>query len=238
VRPGVIAALGLVASTARAEPRLEASAFVGIDYFGDHTELGNSWAPEQVPGTSPVLGARLSYLAIPRLTERLPLQLAIEGELAVAPAFTGGSSFGDGGRMSYFAPVFGWRAHAALRLAKWTGATPFLVVGGGGATVASSSPFMSKESDPVVYYGPGVSIPVSGSWQFRIDLRHGIMPARESGATSTFEVQLGVSTTFGLPKKRIAAPVVEPPPPQPEVDEHDTDGDGLADRLDSCPKEP
>src|SRR5690349_6689638 len=41
-----------------AAPRLEASGFVGYSTFGD-SELGNSWAPEQVPRSSALIGARV-----------------------------------------------------------------------------------------------------------------------------------------------------------------------------------
>jgi len=231
VRFGVFAALCVIAPAAEADPRLEASGFVGIGYFGDNIELGNSWAPEQVPGTSPVVGARLGYLAVPALGDPR-VQLAVEAELAIAPAFTSGSY--DGGRMSYFAPVFGWRAQGVLRFTRWAAATPLFVVGFGGETVASSSPFMSKETDPEVYYGPGVTIPVSTSSWLRIDVRHGVMPARDGGATSTLEVQFGVGTRFGLATRHAAQRVVEAPP---VVDERDLDGDGLPDRLDACPED-
>jgi OOP family OmpA-OmpF porin len=237
----IACALGAtVPADAEPDARLEASGFVGLDYFGDNIQLGNSWAPEQVPGTSPLLGARVSYVALPALWahDDLHLDLGAEAELALATAFTGGNF--DGGRMSYFAPVFGWRAHALLRLGGVPYARPHLVVGVGGETVASSSPYMAKETDPVVYWGPGVSIPVSTSWQLRIDLRHGIMPAREGSATSTLELQLGLATTFGLPRKAPPVTVIvrdEPVAPPTVVDEHDTDGDGLPDRLDTCPNE-
>jgi OOP family OmpA-OmpF porin len=238
VRGLVFAAVGLasVTATAHAEPELSASGFVGIDWFGAHTELGNSWAPEQVPGTAPLVGGRVSWLALPRLPA--DLQLAIEGELAIAPAFTGGTShaIGDGGRMSYFAPVFEWHGHALLRLARWREIAPHLVLGGGGETVASSSPFMSKETDPVAYWGPGVTIAVLPDWHLRIDLRHGVMPARNGGATSTVEIEFGVGTTFGLPAKAPAHHAAWPPE-QPVVDDRDTDGDGIPDRLDRCPTE-
>lgn len=142
--------LASVTATAHAEPRLSASGFVGIDWFGEHTEVGNSWAPEQVPGTAPLVGGCVSWLALPGLSANL--ELAIEGEFAIAPAFTGAtiSATGNGGRMSYFASVFEWRAHALLRLARWRAIEPHLVLGGGGETVTSTSPFMSKETDPVV----------------------------------------------------------------------------------------
>ena len=50
-------------------------------------------------------------------------------------------------------------------------------------------------------------------------------------------MQFGVGTRFGLPTKRAAKRVAEEPPPQPVVDEHDLDGDGLPDRLDTCPQD-
>lgn len=241
----VFATVGSVASviaTAHAEPRPSsswaASGFAGIDWFGERTELGNSWAPEQVPGTAPLVGGRVSWLAVPRLAT--DLQLAIEGELAIAPAFTGEtmSTTGNGGRRSYFAPVFAWRAHALLRLSRWRAFEPHLVLGGGGETVASTSPFMSKETDPIAYWGPGVSVPVLPDWHLRVDLRHGLMPARDGGVQSTVEVAFGLQTTFGLPAtarpRRAAAPPPEPPaaidPPEP-----DPDGDGILGDADQCP---
>ncbi|MEO7736108.1 MAG: OmpA family protein [Kofleriaceae bacterium] len=218
-----------MASTAGADPRLEASGFVGVSWFGRRTELGNSWAPEQVPHTSPVLGGRLSWLALPSLPG--DLQLAIEGELAFAPAFTGDRA--SAGRMSYFAPVFGWRGHALLRLARWREIEPHLVGGGGGETVASSSPFMSKETDPVAYWGAGVDARLSASWRLRVEVRHGVMPARDGGATSMVELQAGVGVVLGAVAER-HLPRVEPPP----VVDQDSDGDGIVDRLDRCPTEP
>ena len=230
----VLACLG---APAGADP-LEASGFVGVIGFGK-TELGNSWAPEQVPGTAPLVGARVAWLAVPMLrgNERSRLQLALEAELAMASSFTGGTDdTGRGGRMSYFAPVFGWRAHAMLRVDR-PNLRPHLVVGGGGETVASSSPFMAKETDPVAYWGPGMTLAVTERWQIRVDLRHGIMPSRDTGATSTFALQFGIATTFGPPSQ-----ATRPSEPRREteitVDDHDTDKDGLPDRLDRCPDKP
>lgn len=252
MRSAVIGTLALAASAAAADPRsrhdaslaswFDASMFVGVGYLDSDLQLGDSWAPEQVPGSAPLLGARLHVVVAPDLAhdDHFRIQLGVEGELAFATAFTGstmGSGPAGGGRDSYFAPVLGWRGHARLTLTADDGPLPHLVAGVGGATVASSSPFMRKETDPVFYWGPGVSFPVSDRWAVRVDGRHGIMAAK-IGVTSTFELQFGVVATFGLPTRRVGPRRAAPPPPQPEVDETDTDGDGLPDRLDSCKTEP
>ncbi|MCX5742508.1 MAG: thrombospondin type 3 repeat-containing protein, partial [Proteobacteria bacterium] len=233
---GVVGALALGSGhVALAEPRLEASGFVGIDYFGDNIQLGNSWAAEQIPGTSVLFGGRLLWVALPALATPggHPLALGVEGEVAISPASTGDLG---GSRMAYFAPVFGWHAHAMLRLGLPT-VRPHLVLGAGGETIASTSPFMTKETDPVVYWGLGASSALSARWQLRLDLRHGIMPAREGAATSTLEFQIGVGATFGLPRKIVRAAAPPPPPHQPRIDETDTDEDGLPDWLDNCPRD-
>jgi OOP family OmpA-OmpF porin len=233
---GLVLAVGILASVtavADAEPRIDASVFAGVDWFG-RAELGNSRAPDQVPGTSPIVGVRASWLAAPALPAGL--ELALEGELALAPAFTGDSA--SEGRTAYFAPVFAWRAHGLVRLTRWRSATPHVVLGGGGQTIASSSPFMTRDTDPIGYWGPGVRVPVLGSWHLRIDARHGVVPARNGGATSTFEAELGIGTTFGQPAPQAPpVPPVAAPPPPPPIDT-DRDGDGVPDRVDGCPTEP
>jgi OOP family OmpA-OmpF porin len=245
------AGIALAPGAPRAEPRLEAGGFVGVDWFGARTELGNSWAPEQVPGTAPVVGGRLGWLALPALPGHL--QLAIEAELAFAPAFTGTSA--GHGRAGYFAPVFEWRGQAVLRLARWRIA-PHLVLGTGGDSVASTSPFIARDTDPIAYWGPGFSAPV-GRWQLRVDARHGIMPARSGGALSTLELELGIGTTLGAPHPPGRAPAVEPAAdpgerdaaavpracPDPRGDPangcalSDPDGDGIVGDADRCPDE-
>jgi len=235
----VAIAVGLIASRAglahaeEAPSRLSASGFVGIDYFGDNIQLGNSWAPEQIPGTSVVVGARLNYLVVPAIRGSR-LQFAVEGELAISPAFTGDNLSGT--RMSYFSPVFGWRGHGMLKFA-FAGVQPFVVLGAGGATVASTSPFMTKETDPMAYYGVGATSALSDRWQLRLDLRHGVMPAREGSATSTIELHFGIGASFGLPREVKRGTTPPPPPRQPKIDETDTDEDAIPDWLDNCPRD-
>jgi outer membrane protein OmpA-like peptidoglycan-associated protein len=220
---------------AHADPRFEASGFVGVDYFSNKSQLGNSQDPSQIPGTAPLLGARVGYLVFPGMLAGR-LQLGVEGELGLATAYTGYARNGSGD--SFFAPVFEWHAHALLRLTGDSGllgtVRPHLVLGGGGETVASSSPLMQKETDPVVYWGLGVTVPVMTDWQLRIDVREGLMPARGGSETSTFAVQFGVSTSFGLATRTIPGTRSELPP-QVAVHDEDTDGDGIPDRLDKCP---
>ena len=228
-----IAAIAIVRPlAARAEPELEASGFVGIDWFGAHSALGDSWAPEQVPGTAPLVGARLGWLALPALTGKL--QLALEAELAFAPAFTGSNA--AGGRAMYFAPVFEWRGQAVLRFTRWRAIAPHLLLGGGGDTVTSSSPFMATDTAPIVYWGAGLGAPLRDGWQLRLELHHGVMPARTGGALSTVEIELGIGTAFGATPGRAHDEAPAPAPPAARGDpDRDSDGDGVPDRLDACP---
>ncbi|HVV85119.1 MAG TPA: OmpA family protein, partial [Kofleriaceae bacterium] len=209
---------------------IEVGGFLGLDHFGDQIELGNSWAPEQIPGTSFLLGARAAFIFLPDLARGSSLdpQLGVEAEAKLAFSSTGSSD--EGGRKSYFAPVLGWRAHLIARLRSRSAWTPHLVVGVGGETIMTSSPFVSGDTDAAFYYGPGVTRPIfghRGRWDLRVDLRHGITAGRGSGAVSTFELQAGLSTAWGL-GHRAARPAAD----------SDRDGDGILDRVDACPLQP
>jgi outer membrane protein OmpA-like peptidoglycan-associated protein len=242
-----VSALG-GASAVRAEPALEASGFIGIDWFGKRTALGNAWAPDQVPGTSVVFGARVGWLVPPVLPG--DLRLALEAELGFAPAFTG-SDPGDG-RATYFAPVFEVHGQAVLRFTRWPFLVPHLVVGAGGDSVMSRSPFMATDAEPIAYWGPGLAVPMTDGWQLRLDVRQGFMPARNGGALMTAELELGFGATFGAPDRpahgepaparvvaapRVVAPPAAAPEPAPPPDP-DPDGDGITGDADRCPDQP
>ena len=207
--------------------RFEVGTFLGLDYFGDDIELGNSWAPEQIPGTSFLFGGRAAFIALPDLApgSSLDPQLGLEVEAKLALSSTGSAD--DGGRASDLAPVLGWRVHLLARLRSGSAWTPHLVVGLGGETVFTTSPFMADDTDAAFHYGLGVARPLFGRWDLRLDARHGLTAGRIAGVVSTFELHAGLSTGWDLARGRVA--------PRPD---QDTDGDGIRDRVDECPTEP
>jgi len=165
------------------------------------------------------------------------LELGVEPELTFTPSWTG---YGfDGPRDSYFVPVFGYRASLILQLVEPTTFRVHALVGVGGESVLSTSPYVVDATDPIVFYGVGATVSVGGGWEMRLDARQGFMPAKDGGATAIYEAMIGLGTRFGEPPetvKEIPPPtkvVVVVPPPDP-----DRDGDGIPDRLDHCPDQP
>jgi OOP family OmpA-OmpF porin len=229
-------------SPAFADPgeRLEATGFVGVEDFSKTTGLGNALAPEQRPQTAPTFGARLTYIAL-RTAGDMHLDFGGEAELSFTPAWTG---YGfESSRPSYFAPVFGYRASLLLRLGgSWF--QPHVTGGVGAMTVASSSPLMAQETDPVFSWGIGAQFAVGGNWQLRFDARQVLgessdCDAMGCGTTSNYEVLVAIGARFGKPApkpttERIDVAQTPPPPPPPEPDK-DSDHDGIIDRLDGCP---
>jgi outer membrane protein OmpA-like peptidoglycan-associated protein len=239
VRNGVIGVLlAIPAATAVAGPadRMEASGFLGVDYYGDEVGLGGAAAPEQRPQTAPTFGGRLTYIPLRVGRPDAHLDVGIEGELSFTPSWTG---YGfDGPRPSVFAPVFGYHANLLLRIGGgWL--QPHVTAGGGGETVVSSSQYMAKETDGIFQWGVGVSFPFD-RWQLRFDARQGIVEAMNGGTTQTYEGHMSIGAVFGASRMaRIETSpvvVVEPPPRPPEPDK-DTDGDGIPDSLDVCPRQ-
>lgn len=230
----------VTSAPAFADERLEAGAFVGVDYLNDDIGLGGSLAPEQRPQTSPKVGGRVTYVFL-RTGRDIRFDLGGEGELSFTPAWTG---YGfDSERESYFSPLFGYRANLIARLGDGF-MQPHVVGGGGGVTVASSSPYMKKETQPVLFWGAGATFAVSDNWLLRVDARQVRMDARDvgmggPGTTFAYEVDLSVGMHFGAKKPPLSPRehvdiVVDKQPVQVEPD-RDTDNDGMPDRLDQCP---
>ncbi|MEO6774298.1 MAG: OmpA family protein [Kofleriaceae bacterium] len=232
VRAGAVVLAMLYVGTAYAGPYVEGSAFFGADDFGPQIALGGALAPEQRPQTSPLFGVRLTAM----LVRTVVFDLGVEPELVFTPAWTG---YGfDGPRDSYFAPVFGYRGSLILRTRSPHAVRFHALAGIGGATVVSKSPYMTTDTDPILYYGAGATLSVGGGWEMRLDGRQGFMPARTGGSTAIYEGMLGIGLSFGAFGAG-PAPVVEHPrvavrPPLPPPDP-DRDGDGVPDRLDHCP---
>ena len=260
VRFGVLAAVVLTASTARAG-WLETSGFVGVDSLPSDVKLGNNTAdPEQRPQTGPEFGARVGWIAVPMGH----VELGVEAEVGVTASWTG---YGfDTMRASDFAPVIAYRGSLLLRFADLVQIKPHVLVGAGGASVLSGSPYLQDTSDPQLFYGVGATIELGHEIQLRIDGRQGWLPTL-GGEGATFELLLGVGTTYGRPPTRVEhvqeqAPVVAkitptpppvdptrppvaveptPPPPQqspPPDPNADSDGDGIPDARDKCPHDP
>ena len=123
--------------------------------------------------------------------------------------------------------MLGWRAHLLARLRSGSAWTPHVVVGLGGETLFTASPFIGDDTDAAFHWGPGISRHLSRAWDLRIDLRHGLTAGRAADVVSTFEVHAGLAKGWDLGQGRAA------PPP-----DRDGDGDGIVDRLDECPAEP
>jgi OOP family OmpA-OmpF porin len=238
VRTGGIVALLAISASAFADDRLEAGAFVGVDKFADDVALGHSDAPEQRPQTSPKVGGRVTYVFL-RTGRDIRFDLGAEGELSFTPAWTG-YGFADE-RASYFAPVFGYRADLLARFGGgWL--QPHLLGGAGAATVASSSPFMKKETEPVYFWGAGVTLAPAGQWLVRFDGRQVRMNAMETGTTNSYELSLSVGKSFGHREPHLSTHehvdiVVDKEPEPAPAPDRDSDNDGIFDRLDACPQE-
>ena len=232
------ASTAAVATTARAyaDQPFTIGGFSGVDFFSRDTELGNSWMVDQVPNTSVLVGLRVGWLALPRLYPawRGQPQLEVEAEFKLAPAFTANDSRSDGAQ-AYFAPVFGWRAHAvaSLRVAPWLRA--HVLAGAGGESVASTSPYMADETDAMVYWGVGVRAAakqLSDDWRLRLDARHGFTAGRDASLASTVELHLGVETSFGTGPARharrlLVAPVLPGSNAAAAANDNPTPGDSV-----------
>ena len=237
-----LATLVVAAVSAHASPHLEASGFFGAEDFGHNIGLGNSSFAEQRPQTSALLGFRLTAW----LLGFRSFELGFEPELSFAPSWTG---YGfDGSRESYFAPVLGYSGSLILRLRQPWFFEPHLLVGAGGASVFSRSPYVTNDTDPVLFFGVGATLPMGDGWHVRLDAREAAMKARDAKTEVAYQGTVSVGYRFGAHRRlrhhlTVVSPPLEvvtlsPPPVKPPAPSApDSDGDGIPDAVDRCPDE-
>lgn len=234
---GLALALGATGTAEADGPsRIDAGVFLGGNYFSDELELGNAYFREQTPESAFLFGLRGSYSLL-QIAAGTALSVELETKLALSRT---GSAV-DAMRDSYFAPVLGWRAQAVLELWNDYRVHPFAVLGVGGETVFSSSPYVaSGDSDAATYWGLGARYALSPSYGLRGDIRHGVTAGRIDLASSTVEAHVGFYYAFALgarPRPRVVVES-EPEVSQEPVEPADGDEDGILDEDDECPEEP
>ena len=201
----------LISAAAHAEPkRIEVGLVLGGHTFADDVELGVADAPmEPGPASAGLLGARAA----------LPInkRVAVEGELSWIPT--------EDDVLGKPATVWGLGAHARIDLTMWR-LRPFVVAGVGAHILRTTSAQMDNDADKSLHWGLGWRYRLNDTLALRFDSRQLIVPGRtKGGATSDYEVTLGITYVFGAKKKltplpppvvRIAlAPKPAPPPPPP-----------------------
>jgi OOP family OmpA-OmpF porin len=216
--------------------RIDAGAFLGGNYFSDELELGNAYFREQIPESAFLVGLRGSYSLL-HLAAGTTLSVELETKLALSRTGSADQVMRD----SYFAPVLGWRAQAVLDLWNDYRLHPFALLGFGGETVFTSSPFVaSGDSDAATYWGVGARYVLAPRYGLRGDFRHGVTAGRIDLASSTIEAHFGFYYAFSLgsgPKATAAAAESEAEVSQEPIEPEDRDEDGIADADDACPEE-
>ncbi len=214
---GLSMLLALAPASALAEPQhadLELGGFAGARLFSDNTKLGREKASPDATGFKDAFlwGARFGYLPTPRL--------ALEAELAFVPTETHDKT---AELLS-----FNWRLNVLYALTD--GAyKPYVELGGGAQTVSSTNTaVVASDTDPAFHAGLGLKIEPWKDWGLRVGGRPVWQQSRDGSISTELELAAGVYGRFGRP---VPPPVVAPPPPA------DTDGDGVTDDKDRCPKE-
>ena len=239
----VAATSGSSLTTAAPRHRLDAGVFLGGNYFSNELELGNAFHDDQVPTSAFLLGVRGTYQLLPELMPGHSLDPALSVELEAKLALSSTRGNTELMRASHSAPVLGWRASAMLSVWNKKTITPFAVLGLGGETAFSSSPFVySVDTDAQLHWGLGATYRIHPDYGVRADFRHGITAGRFALAASTVEFHVGFYYRFGFgaakpePEPKPDPKVVVEPLPDPEPPKAvDTDGDGINDDVDQCP---
>jgi OOP family OmpA-OmpF porin len=224
-----------MAGTANAQPR--AGVFVGGDLLSNELELGNSYHDDQVPGSGFLFGARFGYGILPRISPDSALNPGLFAELEAKLLLS--STAGDDAEMraSSSSPVLGWRLNAVLDMMQHKRVVPFALVGVGGETVFGNDNYInSPDTDSAFFVGGGARFAVNQQVHLRADLRLGLTAGRFDPISALGEFQVGAAYLFGSAEEEEQPLVVDKPEPEPEPKLADTDGDGIPDIEDVCPK--
>ena len=188
----------------------EMGAAVGLLFPSRVLNLQSQTARHQHLSTAPELGVRAAYY---------PLKY-VGGEFEYMVGFS------KTDKDDQSATTWGMRASL---IGQYPGKriVPFALIGAGRVGVFSNT--MGNDGDPAFIWGVGAKAPITESLLVRLDIRDNM--AQKHGASdgtlsNSFELILGASMTLGRPQSPPAKAVVE-----------DSDGDGLVDRVDKCPRE-
>lgn len=200
------------------EPNMgELGVFGGIWIPSKHLELfapnpdlpGDGW--QRLARVTPEIGVRAGYY---------PFRFfGVEAEGAVLPSRT----------QTTDARATAWtlRAHVIGQIGLWS-ITPFLLAGTGLVGVASDDApqGLGRDQDVTIHFGGGAKFYINRSIQLRLDIRDVVSNRRGvgEGLTSSPEVLLGLTWTFGRKKDR-----------RQRITQNDRDGDGIIDDNDYCP---
>src|SRR3954468_8025403 len=198
----------------------------GYHWFAHDLELG---VPDKTdaasPKSAPAFGIRVGLM--------LNSMFVIEGEALLMPTHDN--------KADASALISAERLHLRFNIAPGAIArgvvNPFIVAGVGPSTVLSSdggngqTAIQKGDTDANFYAGAGVMFAVTKLLHLRLDGRVLAAPNTKSdGFSPDYELTAGIGITLGGHA---------PPPPSPVAAlVKDTDGDGIPDNEDNCPKEP
>ncbi len=215
----------LVFGTTAAYANVEIGGFAGLHVFSSTNGLGvpdssvNPMRAQVSEKNSAIFAGRLGFY----FNEHLGIEIE-GGVIPTEPSTTVFDVWNVVGR-----------AQIVYRFGKPTATfVPFILVGGGFMHIASTvnSDIIRKETNWMPHAGVGVAYQTGGGWSVRADARLILPPSSQGGLTQDYEVLVSLARSFGGPKK-----VAEPAAPPVAKSDPDSDGDGIPDSKDKCPKE-